>query len=109
MSRGQWGLCRKDGRWVPKCHPRQASTANHRNRKGRWTSPSAILRYVICIRGLERQPQGKRRPNPGFAVDGDRASMLIDDDIVRNREPLTRSLSHRFGRKELIEYPGGYV
>src|SRR6185369_13527790 len=57
-----------------------------------------------CWPGLfARQPHCKLRERAGFALDRDRAAMLVGDDVIADRQPKSGPLAGRLGREERLE------
>src|SRR5829696_609437 len=58
----------------------------------------------LCGRPRPRENDSEFREHPGFRINFDCAGMLLDDDIMAEREPETGSFSRRLCGEERIEH-----
>src|SRR4029079_7575294 len=70
----------------------------------------AALRRPVTSRGVidspaavDRQSDDERRADAGFGLERERAALLLENDVARDRETLTGALPDLFRGEERIE------
>src|SRR5215217_185247 len=61
---------------------------------------------MCCGLLMAWQADGELGERAGFALDRDRAAMLLGDDVVADRQAEPGALAGRLGREERLEQPG---
>ena len=64
---------------------------------------SGVLAWFLVAELLQGDLEGELRPDTLVCFADDRAAVLVDDDIVADREALPSALPDYLGRKERIK------